>query len=188
MELIGIYLMACGLLVVAGTAKAVRPDDTARALATATGGPLRAMRVVVRAGSVAEATVGIAALASPRPWSAGLVAVSYAVFAAFVAYARSTGGPIASCGCFGTPDTPATMVHVVIDAALALSSAAVAWSAPSSGTVVGILSHQPERGVPLAMVSALGAWLVYLAISVLASVRAARSLTGVTFDRRATSP
>jgi hypothetical protein len=64
----------------------------------------------------------------------------------------------------------------------------VAWSAPSSGTVVDILSHQPERGVPLAMVSALGAWLVYLAISVLASVRAARSLTGVTFDRRATSP
>ena len=32
MELIGLYLIAAGLLVVAGTAKAARPDDTARAV------------------------------------------------------------------------------------------------------------------------------------------------------------
>ncbi len=32
-----------------------------------------------------------------------------------VAYARSRGGALASCGCFGTPDTPATLLHVVVD-------------------------------------------------------------------------
>jgi hypothetical protein len=187
MELIGVYLMACGLLTVAGVAKAVRPDDTARALATATGINVGPMRVLVRAGSVVEAALGLAALVAPRPWSAGLVALSYALFAVFVAYARSTGGAIASCGCFGTPDTPATPVHAAINVALALSAAVVAWSAPSSGTLVGLLAHQPGRGIPLVAVSALGAWLVYLAISVLASLQAARSLTGITFDRRSPS-
>ena len=33
MELIGLYLIAAGLLCVAGVAKAAHPDDTARALA-----------------------------------------------------------------------------------------------------------------------------------------------------------
>ena len=187
MELIGVYLMACGLLTVAGMAKAVRPDDTARALATATGVHLRPMRVLVRVGSVVEVAVGLTALVMPRPWSVGLVALSYALFAVFVVYARSTGGAIASCGCFGTPDTPATPVHVVINVALAVSVAAVAWSAPSSGTLVGLLAHQPGHGVPLVAVSALGAWLVYLTISVLAALQAARSLTGITFERRAPS-
>jgi hypothetical protein len=105
-----------------------------------------------------------------------------------VAYARSTGGAIASCGCFGTPDTPATLVHVAINAVLALSAAAVAAYAPSSGTVVAILSHQPAEGVPLVVAGALGAWLIYLAVSVMAALQAARSLAGVTFDRRNTPP
>jgi hypothetical protein len=187
-ELIGVYLMGCGLLAVAGIVKAVRPDDTARALAVATSIPLRTMRALVRLGSGVEAAVGITALVVPRPWSAAMVAVSYAAFAAFVAYAKSTGGAIASCGCFGTPDTPATWLHVVINTALALSAALVAWSAPTSGSIIGVLSGEPDRGIPLVLVSALGAWLVYLAISVMATLRAARSLTGITFDRRVPSP
>ena len=187
MELIGVYLMACGLLTVAGVSKAVRPDDTARALASATGINLRPVRASVRVGSVVEVAVGLTALVAPRPWSAGLVAVSYALFAVFVGYARSRGGAIASCGCFGTHDTPATSVHVVINVVLALSVTAVAWSAPSSGTLVGILAHQPGAGIPLVAVSALGAWLVYLAISVLAALQAARTLTGITFDRHTPS-
>ena len=95
MELIGLYVVACGLLAAAGVAKVVRPDDTARALAAAV--PLRrqTMRTVVRAGSVAEAALGITALVLPRPWWAALVALSYLVFAGFVAHARSTGGAIA---------------------------------------------------------------------------------------------
>jgi hypothetical protein len=96
----------------------------------------------------------------------------------FVAHARSAGGAIASCGCFGTPDTPATMAHVTVNAALAVAAAMVAWTAPS-GTLVSVLSHQPLHGVPLVVVSALCAWLAYLVVSVLAALQAARSLTGV---------
>ena len=187
MELIGLYLVACGLLVAAGAAKARRPDDTARALAAALPLRRRTVRTLVRVGSVAEVALGVTALVLPRPWWAALVALSYVAFAGFVAYARSTGGAIASCGCFGTPDTPATLVHVVVNVALALSAAAVAVSAPS-GTMVTVLAHQPGHGVPLVAVSALTGWLVYLALSVLAGLQAARALTGVTFTSRGTAP
>jgi hypothetical protein len=183
-ELIGLYFVGCGLLVAAGAAKAVRPDDTARALAVAVPLGLQPMRRLVRSGAVVEAALGVTALVFPRPWSAGLVALSFTAFALFVAYARSAGGAIASCGCFGTPDTPATMVHVTINGALAVAAAVVAWSAPS-GTLVSVLSHQPMYGVPLVAVSALCAWLVYLAVSVLAALQAARTLTGVTHRRDA---
>ena len=110
--------------------------------------------------------------------SAGLVALSFTGFALFVAYARWAGGAIASCGCFGTPDTPATLAHVTVNAALAGAAAAVAGTAPS-GTLFSVLSHQPLHGVPLLVVSALCAWLAYLVVSVLATLQAARTLTGV---------
>ncbi len=76
MELIGLYLIAAGLLVVAGVAKAARPDDTARAMAALLPGspPLRLLRGVVRVGALAEAALGAVALAFPRPATAALVA------------------------------------------------------------------------------------------------------------------
>ncbi len=187
MELIGLYLMACGLLVVAGAAKAFRPDDTARALAATLPLGLPTVRRMIRVASAAEFVLGVTALALPRSWSAALVAISYAAFAGFVAYFRSTEGAIASCGCFGTPDTPATLVHAVVNGVLALSAAAVAWASPS-GTLTTLLAHQPGGGIPLVAVSVLGSWLVYLAISPLARLQAARLLIGVTFERRRTDP
>jgi hypothetical protein len=187
MELIGPYLAACGLLVVAGVAKSIRPEDTARALGTSL--PLRRshrqLTAAVRIGSAVEALLGIVALAFPRPLPAALVALSYAAFAVFVAYARTKGGAIASCGCFGTPDTPATWAHVVVDSALAASAATVAW-ASSTSQMWTFLSHQPLLGLPLLAASALVGWLVYLVMAVLASLQAARSLVGISFDRGAT--
>jgi hypothetical protein len=187
MELIGPYLAACGLLVVAGVAKSVRPEDTARALGASL--PVRMSRrrltAAVRFGSAAEALLGIVALAFPRTLPAALVALSYAAFAVFVALARMRGGAIASCGCFGTPDTPATWAHVVVDGALAVSAATVAW-ASSTGHLWTFLSHQPLLGLPLLAASALAGWLAYLVMAVLASLQAARSLVGISFDRERT--
>ena len=180
MELIGPYLVGCALLVVAGAAKMIRPDDTARALATVT--PLRLVhiRLLVRAGATAEVALGVVALAYPRTSTAGLVALSYAAFAAFVLVVRAKGGAIASCGCFGTPDTPATMVHVFINLGLVVAGVAVAAAGPS-GSIVSNLSTQPLHGLPLVAVSALCVWLIVLAISVLGALQAARRLVDVTF-------
>ena len=174
MELIGLYLIAAGLLVVAGIAKAARPDDTARALgALLPSAPaLPLLRRVVRVGALAEAALGAVALAFPRPATAGLVAASYLCFFGVVAYARRRGGPLATCGCFGRPDTPPTALHLVID--LVLAAAAVAAGAPSGGTLVTQLAHQPWAGLPLVFVSAVGLWLTALALSALAALTAAR--------------
>jgi hypothetical protein len=180
LELIGLYLVACGLLVAAGVAKAVHPDDTARAFAAVLPVPMRRLRSVVRIGSVAEALLGAVALAVSRTVSAGLVALSYGLFAIAVAYARSKGGAIASCGCFGSPDTPATLLHVIVNAALFAAAAMVASAAPT-GTILSILWHQPLHGLALVAVSALCGWLTYLAMSVLAALQAARRLTAISF-------
>jgi hypothetical protein len=174
-ELIGPYLIACSLLVVAGAAKLVRPADTARAIAQVTGLPLRPVVGAVRLGAGAEAALGVFAIIVPATLPAASVALSYAGFAGFVLAARASGRPIASCGCFGTPDTPATGLHVVLDVGLAAAAVVVA-AAGHSGTIAGVLVHQPLHGVPLLLVSALASWLTLLAFVGLAQLQAARAL------------
>ncbi len=181
MELIGLYLVAAGLLVVAGVAKALRPRDTARALMALAprarvGSPLDSVRRLVRAGAVAEAALGIAALLLPRPLTAALVAFSYAAFGAIVAYARWRGGPLATCGCFGRPDTPPTTVHLLLDVVLLAAAAVVAATSPAQGTLFTELARQPWAGFPLLFVSAVGLWLSLLALSSLAALEGARRL------------
>ncbi len=182
MELIGVYLIACALLVSAGVAKAVRPADTARALAELVPMQFATMVAVVRFGAVLETLVGLVALVVPRSVPAALVALSFMFFGGVVLYARTQGGALASCGCFGTLDTPATKLHVVIDIALAVSAATVAVSG-TPGTLASVLSHQPLHGLPLIGVSGVGTWLCVLAMSVSGELEAARRLTGVTFER-----
>jgi uncharacterized protein YjeT (DUF2065 family) len=178
-ELIGPYLAACLLLVVAGVAKAVRPTDTVRAVAAVVPMALAAIRPLVRTGAVAEAAVGTVALAHPSPVTAGLVALSYLGLASFVAVVLARGGPLATCGCFGKPDTPATRLHVVVNFALAGSAATVAATV-NPGWLPALLAAQPWHGVPLVLLSLLCAWLSFLALSRLAELSAARRMLGVT--------
>jgi hypothetical protein len=178
MELIGLYLVAAGLLCVAGAAKAVRPDDTARAMAALLPGRPRVavMRWIVRLGALAEAALGAVSILFPRPLTGALVALSYLCFTGVVVAARRRGGPLSTCGCFGRPDTPPTAFHVVVDLVLAAAAAAVALSAPGQATLLTQVAHQPWAGLPLLFVSAVGLWLTALALSSLAALTAARRL------------
>jgi hypothetical protein len=189
-ELIGLYLVGCTLLACAGVMKAWRPDDTARALLPLLPARIgarirvRQMRTIVRTVALVEAGLGAVAAALPRPALAVLVAASYLLFAGVVAYARSRGGALASCGCFGTPDTPATLLHVAVDLVLGIAATVVAVVAPSDATLASVLSHQPLHGAPLALLVGVGAWLTYLTLSVLATVQAARVAIGSPASRR----
>jgi hypothetical protein len=138
MALLGIYLVAAGLLALAGVAKALRPADTARALVILAAGGRAARAVtlprlvwVVRVAAAAEGALGIVGLAYPHAVVAALVAASYVAFAAFVLYARAQGGALATCGCFGSPDTPPTVLHAVIDACLAAGAIGLCVAAPA---------------------------------------------------------
>ena len=84
MELIGLYLVACYLLVVGrrGQGRASRRTRPAALAALPVNRlSLRRVRWFVRIGSVAETALGLVALAAPGPLVAWLVAASYAAFA-----------------------------------------------------------------------------------------------------------
>lgn len=179
MELIGPYVAGCLLLAIAGLAKAVRPSDTARAVAEVVPLQFAAIRPLVRVGAVAEAGVGIVALMHPSPVTAGLVALSYLGLAGFVAVVLTRGGPLATCGCFGKSDTPATRLHIVVNLALAGSAIVVAATVHSSW-LSSLLAAQPWHGMPLVLLSPLCAWICFLTLARLAELGAARRMLGVT--------
>jgi hypothetical protein len=192
-ELIGVYFIACGLLVAAGAAKALRPADTARAIVLLVpdwvplSGSLRLTRSAVRVGALAEAALGVVALFFPRSLTAALVAASYALFVCVVAYAHNRGGALATCGCFGRPDTPATRLHIAVNVVLFATAALVAWHPPDTSSLFVLLDHQPWLGHPLLFVSGVGVWMTYLALSPLAALEAARRLVQRPSARAATS-
>jgi hypothetical protein len=172
MGVIGPYLIACGLLVLAGISKAARPANTVRALSEVF--PYRRLvAVAVPLLATVELLLGAAAFLRPAPALAAAVAVSYACFAGFVVVIRLRHGAVSSCGCFGTPDTPATWLHAVINVGLAAAATVLAVSGPS-GNIVTILRSQPWHGLPLVLGVAVGMWLVFLAFSGLAQLTAVR--------------
>ncbi len=133
-------LAASGLLVAGGAAKAARPHDTARALRAA-GLPVPASAVRLLAGI--EVVVGAAAAVVGGPAPAAAVAASYAAFTAFLTVALRRGWSLSSCGCFGEPDSPPTVVHLVVDAALALA----AGCAAASGGPAPLAHWEAARGL-----------------------------------------
>lgn len=172
---LGPYLVACATLVAAGLAKIHRPGNTARAVvAWRPGTPLGPLGMAVRAGAIAELLLGVAAACFPRPALAGAVALSYAGFAAFAALARRRGGSLATCGCFGTPDTAATWLHVVLDAGLSASAVCVAVS-DRSGRLAFLPGARPLDGAALLLAALVGTALVLLAMTSLGRLAAVRS-------------
>jgi hypothetical protein len=170
--LAGPFTIACLLLVAGGLAKAVRPDDTANAL-DAVGFRVgrRTARAGVRVGSAVEAIIGAAALLAGSWWLVALIALSYAGFAIFVVHALRSGAPISSCGCFGNVDTPPSIVHVVLDVAFSAVAAAAAMA--HDVALPNVLTDQPLAGVPFALLSVLGCYLVFVAFTALPKASAA---------------
>ena len=175
MSALGPYLVACATLAVAGVAKSRRPDDTARAVvALVPGLPRRVAAGGVRVAAALEAALGCAAALQPRPALVTAVAASYLAFAGFVAFARARGGVLASCGCFGTPDTPATRLHVVLNLFLAGAAALLALRHPG-GSVFALLQRQPLSGGPLIGAAGAGTALVIVAMTSLPRLGAVRT-------------
>jgi hypothetical protein len=165
------YLAATVLLGGAGVVKAIRPLDTANALRIA---GLPSHRLVVRLGAVAEVAIAVAALVAPSPITGALVAAAYLAFAGFIAAALRRGWPIASCGCFGRPDTPPTTAHLLLNVAAA--GCAVWWAALAPASLGAAFDHQPWGGFPLLLNSATVGYLGYLVFTnPLSRARPARS-------------
>jgi hypothetical protein len=165
--LAGPFLAAGGLLVVAGLPKLRDPLPLVRALRT-TGLP--ASGPLVRALALAEVVLGVAAVVAPGRVTAALVAVAYAGFTAFVVLAVRRGGVLASCGCFGRPDTPPTRAHLVLTGGATATAAALAISPPGPGVWS---AAAPASSAALFGFAALLAALAYLVLAVLPTTTAA---------------
>jgi hypothetical protein len=169
---LGIHLTGAGLLVAAGAAKVARPADVARALAGAwPRTPPGVWRPAVRALGTLEVALGAVAIVRPGRTAAGAVGATYLGFAGWVLGSRARGSPLATCGCFATPDTPPTLLHAAIDVVVAGGALRLARSAPS-GSILTVLAARPARGVPLVAASAAAGGLAYLAMVPLARGRA----------------
>ena len=164
---VGPFDVAAALLAAAGASKVLAPQDTAVALRAA---GIPTPPLLVRVGGLAEALIGVAAIATGSWITAVLVGASYAGFAAFVLVARRGGTPLASCGCFGKADTPPTRLHVVVNLGAVAASVAVALD-PGPG-LAGVLRRQPLAGVPFVLLVVIGAALAYLALTSLPRVLA----------------
>jgi hypothetical protein len=135
------------VLMGAGAAKVIRPEDTTRALRVA-GWPVH--RNTVRVGAVAEASVGLGAVLYPGPLTGALVAASYLAFAVFVVVALRRGWPLSSCGCFGQADSRPSYLHAGLNSGAA--AVAIWWAAAAPSGLASVMSRQPWHGVPLLLV------------------------------------
>lgn len=156
-------MAACALLLVlGGAAKIGRPDNTVRAMRSLR---LPANSTTVRLLAAAEVAIGLAAVVIGGRVAALLMALSYLGFACVVILAMGRGAALSSCGCFGTPDTPPTVTHLLVT--LAASGVAAAAVARPVGPLVDGLGSQPLWGAPFVMLTACCVWFAYVALAVL---------------------
>jgi hypothetical protein len=179
----GVVALCEVLLVLTAGLKLAAPSAATDALGQV---GLRVGVGVVRLGAAAELVAGAGALITGWPVFTAGVALSYAVFAAFVALALGRAQPVSSCGCFGSPGatqaTPPTVAHLVFDlAAAAICLIAALWPRPG---VVTALRHQPLAGVPLVALVALGCWLSWILLAVAPQTAAAITTPTATTGRR----
>ena len=169
-ELIGLYLVGCALLVCAGVMKAGRPDDTARALVPLVPGRVgsrlhfRQMRTIVRVAPWSKPGSGLPLSPAPAGAWPGSWPPPISSSPVWWRSLGRRGGALASCGCFGTPDTPATLLHV--------GSTSCSPSRPSSSPcrrhrrhAALALGHRRSTVCRCSAGAAVGAWLTFLTLS-----------------------
>ena len=174
MTVIGVHLAGCIVLLVAGVAKLVRPDELAVALARWLRSPRAVATSAVRVLAATEIVLGCAGVARPGGAVAAFVALSYFAFTAYVWSLRRAGAAVSSCGCFGEPDTPATRAHVAVTAVFAGASAVVAVRGRSG--LAAVLDAQPGAGLPLLLAAAVVAMLAVVVLTRHAEVQAMRAM------------
>jgi hypothetical protein len=162
------WFTICAVLAAAGAAKLRRPDPTAGALRAA---GLPAGPGAVRALGVAEVALGAAGVLTGSAPVAVAIGALYLGFAAFVAASLRSGRMVQTCGCFGSPDVPATRTHVAVNLAAAAVAFVAAAAAPA--TLADVLAEGAPGAVLVGLV-AVAAFEVVVLLAVQPLVRVDR--------------
>lgn len=164
----GPFLAISILLVVAGVMKLRRPAFTAGALRAL---HLPAGESLVRLLGLAEIVVGSGAVVTgARPWAVA-VGSFYIGFGIFVLLALRSDAPIATCGCFGSPDTPPSVGHVVLNSVSAGVALLAAIRPP--GPWLGLGGIDPGSMIAFLLFSSAAVYLLYGIVNVLPQQRKA---------------
>ncbi len=155
----GPYLVAAGVLAVAGVAKVRSPGGASRAL-DAVGLP--APSVAVRLLGAIELGLAIGCITSPSTTMAILLAGAFGVFAVFVGYLLVRRIEVPTCGCFGERDTPPSVVHVVFNVGAA--GAALLAVAATPASLGGLLTELPLAGAPFVLGVIVAVYLSWLVV------------------------
>lgn len=155
------------LLAMAGVAKLADPAATGSVLRLA---KLPGDHALVRVLGAAELVLGAAVLVIGGRLAALLLAAAYVTFALFAERQRRHGG---GCGCFGEHATPASRVHVFVDAA---GAATAIGSAFVGGMPLASVALTGPNGLVAVALVALGAASLRLVLVSLPDLFAARSL------------
>jgi hypothetical protein len=153
--------VVCGVLVIAGVAKARSPASARDAL-SAVG--LTVPAPVIRGLGVAEIAAGGGAAVWPTAATCALVAALYAGFTLFVLVSmRAPRG--APCGCFGAAETEVGLLHLALNV-IACAIGVAAAIAPPRG-IGWMLGRAPLTAAPLALGLAAATFAAYLAFTAL---------------------
>ena len=96
--------------------------------------------------------IALAAVITPGVLTGSLVAVAYFIFTAFVATALLKRWPLASCGCFGRPDSRPGFWHLLLDAGA--TAAAVGWAVRAPGHLGSLFVRSPGLGLVSVVIAA----------------------------------
>lgn len=169
------------LLSASGALKLWKPKYTRGALRAA--GLPSAKALVVTLG-LAEIVVGLAVVTTGHALSALAMALLYASFALFVTHALRQGVPVASCGCFGRPDTPPSWIHVVVN--VIGFGLGVAASLSPLGPWAGLGDQPISVTLPFITFTLVSVYLLYGVLAVLPHNRAAVRKTPVLLSQTRT--
>lgn len=158
-------LAAALLLAIAGVGKLAQPSTTVTALRAA-GLPGNAIAVQMLAA--VEMAIGVGAILWASPVAIAALGISYLGFAWFTWRLRRRQGATASCGCFGARTTPAHPIHFFLNAAVSLAAVAGLIWQPTD--ISAIPQASVLAGVPFLTITALLAWCLYLALTLLPEV------------------
>lgn len=167
-----VFVVAAGLLLLAGVVKLRTPEPTARALR---GVGLPGPSWLVRSLGVVEIAVGGAALVVPAIAAAPLAAL-YAAFGAFVAWVLARGLPLSSCGCLGETDTEPSAVHVAVTLTAAAAGVAAVMTSPPS--IAAIVAADPLLAAPLLAGVGTALYLTYMTLALLPAALSAYQAGG----------
>ncbi|WP_375498144.1 MauE/DoxX family redox-associated membrane protein [uncultured Jatrophihabitans sp.] len=173
--LAGMFVAAGALLLVASGAAKLRHPSTAatlvvRLLRRPARERLRAV-LLVRIAGAGELVVGLAVLITGARPAVALLALAYLAFAA-VTLTLLRAGARASCGCFGSADSPLGPGHLVLNVLACVAGFVAVLRPPGPG--VGLLGGSAATAVTATAQAVLLAALGYLAVTSLPTLLADR--------------